>query len=107
MFTKITQFHYQSKSGREFTCYMTEDGLTNYTLYEDDGATFAYENGNFAQTFVSCRVEDDLVVVEIDEQFDTYRPPREWYEIVVYAGSQVFRQQLKAGQGKITVHLSS
>ncbi len=90
-----------------FTCYMTEDGLTNYTLYEDDGATFAYENGNFAQTSVSCRVEDDLVIVEIDEQFDTYRPPREWYEIVVYAGARVLRQQVKAGQGSVKVHMSS
>lgn len=90
-----------------FTCYMTEDGLTSYTLYEDDGATFANENGNFALTSISCRVEYDLVIVEIDEQFDTYRPPREWYEIVVYAGSRVWRQQVKAGQGKVTVHLSS
>ncbi len=39
-----------------FSCYMAEDGLASYTLYEDDGATFAYQNGNFAETSISCRV---------------------------------------------------
>ena len=90
-----------------FTCYIAEDGLANYTLYEDDGATFAYQNGNFAQTSISCRVDGDLVIVEIEERFDTYRPQREWYDIIVYAGGRTFQQRVKAGQGKIVVHLSS
>src|SRR5260370_1922479 len=36
-----------------FTCYMAEDGLANYTLYENDAATFAYLNRNFAQTSIA------------------------------------------------------
>ncbi len=89
-----------------FTCYMVGDSLAHYTLYEDDGATFAYQNGNFAQTSISCRVNSDEAIVEIEEQFDNYHPPRDWYELVVYAGGQVLQQQVKAGQGLIRVQLS-
>jgi hypothetical protein len=86
---------------------MAEDGLANYTLYEDDGATFAYLNRNFAQTSIACRVTGGLAIVEIEEQFDAYRPQREWYEVVVLAGGRELRQRVQAGQGKIIVHLGS
>ncbi len=89
-----------------FTCYMEGDSLAHYTLYEDDGATFAYQKGNFAQTSISCRVNSDEAIVEIEEQFDNYRPQRDWYELVVYAGGQILQQRVKAGQGKIRVQLS-
>jgi alpha-glucosidase len=89
------------------TCYMSEDSLANYILYEDDGATFAYQNGSFAQILIGCRVIGDLATVEIEEQFRGYRPQRQWYEIIVFAGGQVLKQRVKAGQGKIRVHLSS
>jgi len=88
-----------------FTCYMAEDGLANYTLYEDDGTTLAYLNRNFAQTSIACRVTGGLAIVEIEEQFDAYRPQREWYEVVVLAGGRELRQRVQAGQGKIIVHL--
>jgi alpha-glucosidase len=90
-----------------FTCYMAEDGLANYTLYEDDGTTFSYLNRNFAQTSIACRVTGGLAIVEIEEQFDAYRPQREWYEVVVLAGGRELRQRVQAGQGKIIVHLGS
>jgi alpha-glucosidase len=88
-----------------FTCYMTGDELANYTLYEDDGSTFEYQNGDFAQISISCRVMGDEAIVEIEERFENYHPPRKWYELVVFAGGQVFKQQAKAGQGHIRVHL--
>ncbi|HEY6287438.1 MAG TPA: TIM-barrel domain-containing protein, partial [Ktedonobacteraceae bacterium] len=46
-----------------FTCYMTGDELANYTLYEDDGSTFEYQNGDFAQISISCRVMGDEAIV--------------------------------------------
>lgn len=90
-----------------FTCYMAGDGLASYTLYEDDGTTFAYEKGAFALTTISCRVDGNLATVEIEEQFDAFRPHREWYEINVYAGGRVLQQRVKAGQGKAIVHPGS
>jgi len=88
-----------------FICYMTGDELANYTLYEDDGSTFEYQNGDFAQISISCRVFGDEAIVEIEERFENYHPPRKWYELVVFAGGQVFKQQAKTGQGHIRVHL--
>ena len=88
-----------------FTCYMSGDGLANYTLYEDDGSTLAYQNGAFAETSISCRVDSDLAVVEIEERFSKYRPQREWYEIIAYVGGQVRQKRLRAGQGQIVERL--
>lgn len=86
-----------------FTCYMATDGLASYTLYEDDSTSQAYRNGAFAQTSISCRVTEDFVTVEIEEQFNNYRPQREWYEVVIHVGSRVLRERVKAGQGKAVV----
>lgn len=88
-----------------FTCYMTGDDLANYTLYEDDGSTFAFEKGKFALTSINCRVIGNEAIVEIEEQFDSYRPLREQYEILVNVGGQVLQQHVKAGQGRIKVQL--
>jgi alpha-glucosidase len=88
-----------------FTCYMAGDGLANYTLYEDDGSTLAYQNGAFAETSISCRVDGDLAVVEIEEQYSNFRPQREWYEIIVFVGGQIRQKRVRAGQGKILIRL--
>ena len=88
-----------------FTCYMTGDELANYTLYEDDGSTHAYQNGRFAQISIGCRVFGNEAIIEIEEQFNNYLPRRQWYELVVFAGGTVLQQRVKAGQGLIRVQL--
>lgn len=86
-----------------FTCYMATDGLASYTLYEDDGTSQAYRNGESSRIEVNCRVTADDVTIEIEEQFANFQPQREWYEIVVRVGSRVLRERVKAGQGKAMV----
>ena len=88
-----------------FTCYMIGDELVNYTLYEDDGSTFGYENGNSARTSISCRVIDDEAIVEIEEHFENYHPQREWYELVVFVGGKLLQQRVRANQGLIRVQM--
>jgi alpha-glucosidase len=88
-----------------FSCYMAIDGLATYTLYEDDGSTLAYQNGAFAQTSISCRVFEDFVTVEIEEQFNNYRPQRAEYEIILHLGGKTVQQKVKAGQRKIVIRL--
>lgn len=87
------------------TCSMAGDGLASYTLYEDDGASLAYENGTFALTDISCRVDSDLATIGIEEHYDSYRPQREWYELVVFVGGQRRQKRVRAGQGKAIVRL--
>ncbi len=88
-----------------FTCYMVGDDLANYTLYEDDGSTMAYASGTFGQTTISCRVNGDVVTVEIEERHTGYRPQREWYEIIVFVGGRVLRERVRAGQGRVAMRL--
>jgi len=88
-----------------FTCYMADDGLAHYTLYEDDGSTLAYRDGAYAQISISCRVGRDVTEVSIEERFTNYRPQREWYEVIVHAGGQALQQRVKAGRGKVVFTL--
>lgn len=87
------------------TCYMTGDGQASYTLYEDDGASLAYQRAAFAQTTITCQVAGETTEVTIEEQYSTYRPQREWYEVIVHRGERSLQQRVQAGQGKITIQL--
>ena len=87
------------------TCYMTGDELANYTLYEDDGSTFKYQNGAYAQISINCRVIGDQAIVEIEERFEKYHPLRQWYELIVFVGGQVLKHRVQAGQSHIRVHI--
>ncbi len=87
------------------TCYMATDGQASYTLYEDDGTSLDYKKNAFAETTISCRVIGDLAIVEIEEFWDNYRPTRDWYEINVHVGNRTLTEHVKAGQGKVLVHL--
>ncbi|MBE3561151.1 MAG: DUF5110 domain-containing protein, partial [Ktedonobacteraceae bacterium] len=89
-----------------FSCYMTSDGQASFTLYEDDGNSQAYRSGAFALTTVSCRVENDLVTVRIDEQQNNYQPQRESYEINVYVGGRRLHRNVEAGRGSVTVRFA-
>jgi alpha-glucosidase len=89
-----------------FTCYMTSNGIAKYTHYEDDGSTQEYHKGVFAKACVNCRVENDVVTVEIEEQHNNYKPTRQEYEIIVQIGGRVLQQRVKAGQGRVKVQWS-
>jgi alpha-glucosidase len=89
-----------------FTCSMTEAGQANYTLYEDDGNSMAYQRGAFSQTMIQCQITEDGATVTIEEQHEQYHPPREWYEVFVKSGERLLQKRVRAGQGKATVQLS-
>lgn len=82
-------------------CYMIENGEASYTLYEDDGATLGYRNGAFAQTRITCSVDETQVKVSIEEDYSSYRPQREEYDVIVHTGTRVLHTHLKAGQGRV------
>lgn len=90
----------------EVRCYMTESGQATFTLYEDDGTSFEYTGGISALTTFTCHVQQDRITVQIDEQFDRYRPQRNAYHILVRLGEQQFESQAKAGPGRVVVTLN-
>jgi len=85
------------------TCYMTEGGKADYTLYEDDGNSMAYQRNAFAHTRVTCQVMGENVEVTIEEQHENYQPSRTAYEVIVQIGERTLQKRVSAGQGKVDV----
>jgi hypothetical protein len=55
-------------------CYPGEHGQKkSFTLYEDDGITHSYENGEFAQTELQCSRERNYVTVTIGPATGKYK----------------------------------
>ena len=86
-------------------CYMNAQGKASYTLYEDDGLSLAHTRGIFAETLITCQANRVSAHVEIEERFTSYRPRREWYEIVVHLAGQTLTRRVPAGTGKIRIEL--
>lgn len=87
-------------------CYMDARGEASYTLYEDDGISPAYRDGAFAETLITCRVEDGSALVEIEERFVRYRPTRTRYEIVIHLADRTLTRRVQAGTGHISATFS-
>jgi len=47
-------------------------GSSSFTLYEDDGKTYAYESGEFSETEISCVEEKDDIRIEIGKASGKY-----------------------------------
>lgn len=86
-------------------CYMTTNGQADFTLYEDDGQSYAYASGAYAETAIMCKASESGATVVIDEYFSAYRPQRDWYEILVHLNGKTLTQRVKAGQGRASVTL--
>lgn len=50
-------------------------GTGEWTLYEDDGHTFEYENGNWATTTYRVRQDEQQIIVEIQAREGNWTPP--------------------------------
>jgi alpha-glucosidase (family GH31 glycosyl hydrolase) len=61
------------------------NGRSTFTLYEDDGETYAYESGAFAGTKFSCVESGEGVQIEIDSSQGGYvgQPPEREYILEV------------------------
>lgn len=66
-------------------------GTGKWTLYEDDGESFEYENGIWTTTTYQVRVDNGATIVEIDERVGKWQPqPRTVTVEVVGVGEQSF-----------------
>lgn len=65
------------------------NGKTNFTLYEDDGATQEYESGAFAKSLISCdAVSDTIIRVGKSDGNYTGKPVARKYEVMVHTGKK-------------------
>jgi len=62
------------------------EGRSHFTLYEDDGLTFGYEKGKFAQTDITCQREENEVALSIAPRQGSYAgmPANRRFEVYVH-----------------------
>ena len=66
---------------------------SSYTLWEDDGITFAYEKGNFSKTKIDCTDTGQQTVITLNPVEGDYdgMPRQRTWELKVYTGSRPSR----------------
>lgn len=64
-------------------------GKTNFTLYEDDGATQDYRKGAFAKSMITCNaLTDTVITVGKSDGNYTGKPTSRKYEAMVHTGKK-------------------
>ncbi|WP_297990596.1 glycoside hydrolase family 31 protein [Anoxybacillus sp.] len=63
--------------------YTMEEGTSSYTLYDDDGTTFAYEKGEYVNMHIRAVFSHDTVHFHVEAE-GTYQTP--WRMRVVFVG---------------------
>jgi alpha-glucosidase len=63
--------------------YTMEEGTSSYTLYDDDGTTFAYEKGEYVNMHIRAVFSHDTVHFHVEAE-GTYQPP--WRMRVMFVG---------------------
>lgn len=73
------------KSVEQLGLHIYPNGESHFTLYEDDGVSFLYEEGKVAETWVECRELKDGFVVRIGPRVGAYEgmPAKRSYDITI------------------------
>lgn len=75
------QIHLYPKDNREST----------YTLYDDDGESFAYKNGDYCLKRIACKFSDSHIQVSINNLSTAYTPSWDSWTLVIH----LIKQPLK------------
>jgi len=81
-----------------------KDG-SSYTLYEDDGLSYAYEKGAFALTKLTCQTTDDIWKILVKREQSGFKPPRQDYLFTVISTRPPVKVSVEKSQ--ITVRKSA
>lgn len=68
--------------------YPSENGLSQFVYYEDDGKTFEYEQGNYLQLRIGGKKTADTLEVSLDVLHKQYEPEWERLSFVVHGADQ-------------------
>jgi alpha-glucosidase len=68
--------------------YAKKNGSSSYTLYEDDGCTFAYEEGEYLEKHISCIFEEETISIEIKNGHIGFEPAWQDYTLKIHGASQ-------------------
>lgn len=75
---------------RTMTIHLYPDGISEYTLLEDDGVTYGYKEGQIAETRMRCEADAGRITVRIARRSGTYAgmPDERSYEVVLHIGQK-------------------
>lgn len=90
--------------------YPMEEGSSTYTLYDDDGKTFAYQNGSYLLKIVICDFNKDFIKINIEDLHAGFRPAWELdiklfdvKKVPVYLNGQRIEAQFDAEAGMFII----
>jgi len=68
--------------------YPDTNGESSYTLYDDDGETFAYQKGDFLLKKITCRYSENNIDVSIKNIHSNYKPSWEQWTLIIHNAKQ-------------------
>ncbi len=67
-----------------FHLYPSIKGKMSYTFYEDDGETYAYEQGKYLEKKITCHYDKQEVQINIEDIVDNYQPTWEKLTLAIH-----------------------
>jgi alpha-glucosidase len=64
--------------------YPTENEISSFTYYEDDGKTFAYNDGQYFQCNIEAKLVDQILNIDINVEHDQFKPDWEKAIFVIH-----------------------
>jgi len=90
------------KSLDPLSLHVFPDDIAEFTLYEDDGVSMNYENGDYATTRYQVRGDDLTTELEIFEREGKYEVPVRSLQVVLRDGRHFQQKQfMDSGNGRI------
>ncbi|NSL51956.1 glycoside hydrolase family 31 protein [Calidifontibacillus erzurumensis] len=93
----------------EIHLYRNDQGVSTYRLYDDDGETFAYENGDYFLKTLTCHQSERSIHFTITNENETYKPSwKEWNLVIHLVDKPVslYINDKKIGQENMSVDLA-
>lgn len=70
--------------------YYRPDSEYKFSVYEDDGETFAYEEGNYLRKTIHIQAKNDEIRLQVNDE-GNYTPSWKEYELVIHNGHENLR----------------
>ncbi|MBD8069541.1 glycoside hydrolase family 31 protein [Bacillus sp. PS06] len=88
----VKQSTEKAEENLQIHVYPSSSGQASYVLYEDDGKTFSYEQGEYLEKSIRCEFNEDRLEFEVKNQ-GNYQPEwKEWTLVIhdVEKDKQIF-----------------
>ncbi|HHY74383.1 MAG TPA: DUF4968 domain-containing protein [Bacillus bacterium] len=78
--------------------YPHDKGESTYTLYDDDGETFAYQDDAYLLKEISCHYSENNMEISIKNLISTYKPSWEQWTFVIHHANPIMNISINGSQ---------